>query len=58
MILLSDNSDRNGGGYRITHENLDYLYKKKKRESNEKINFSIFSNRPFLCHNTTSYERR
>lgn len=34
-ILLSENPDSNGGGCRITQEDLNYLYQRKKRESEE-----------------------
>lgn len=33
-ILLSENPESNGGGYRITKEDLEYLYNKKVRENN------------------------
>lgn len=31
-ILLSENPDSNGGGYRITKADLEYLYKRKIEE--------------------------
>lgn len=34
-ILLSGNPYSNGGGHRITQEDLEYLYQRKKREEEE-----------------------
>lgn len=34
-IILSDNLYSNGGGYRVTKEDLEYLYQRKKREAIE-----------------------
>lgn len=34
-IILSDNLYSNGGGYRVTKEDLEYLYQRKKREAAE-----------------------
>lgn len=32
-IILSDNLYSNGGGYRVTKEDLEYLYQRKKQEA-------------------------
>lgn len=34
-ILLSGNPYSNGGGYRITQEDLEYLYQRKKRDAED-----------------------